>query len=223
MATQKESNLQRNIKQALIHEFGGLLFKMHGGPYMPAGLPDLIGCIAGFYVAVEVKTSTGVVSEIQKETMRDIREAGGIAFVARNKEQAIRQMRRALNGKFSNQRIKRIWKHMQERCYYLKTHNYHNYGGRGIKVCDRWRSSVIFFWEDMGHPPDTEDTLYQIDRIDVDGDYSPENCRWVTPTQNANNKRNTKRYTYKGETHTLPEWAALLSIKPSTLRFHKRK
>ena len=76
------------------------------------------------------------------------------------------------------------WRCMKRRCYNKKNHNYHLYGGRGIKICERWHTFENFY-EDMGKKPEG----LQIDRTNNDGHYEPLNCRWVTPKQNSNNRR----------------------------------
>jgi len=81
------------------------------------------------------------------------------------------------------------WSRIKERCYSKKYHKYHRYGGRGIKVCERWKNSFENFYEDMGNKPFHG---AQIDRIDNDGNYEPSNCEWVTLTQNTRHSCNVK-------------------------------
>ncbi len=100
------------------------------------------------------------------------------------------------------------WRHMIKRCYDHDNEHYKNYGGRGIRVCDRWLNDPNNFINDMGERPER----MTLDRIDNDGDYTPENCKWSTRTEQTRNRRNTKTITYKGETKPLAEWCEKLGI-----------
>lgn len=88
-----------------------------------------------------------------------------------------------------------VWCDMKRRCYNPKRNNYHSYGGRGITVCPTWKDSFVTFFNDMGERPDKN---YSLDRIDNNKQYSKENCKWSTRSeQNNNTQRSIK---YKGET-----------------------
>jgi hypothetical protein len=89
-----------------------------------------------------------------------------------------------------------------------------NYGGRGIKVCDRWNAKLTpnafkNFYEDMGPKPGPE---YTIERLDNDKDYSPSNCVWAIESLQARNRSNTNKITFNGETMCLKDWAARLGV-----------
>jgi len=104
-----------------------------------------------------------------------------------------------------------IWKGIKSRCA-DKSHP--RYGGRGITVCDRWKNSFENFLEDMGVAPDG----LSVDRINNDGNYEPENCRWATIEQQSNNKGNSRIIEYNGERMTMSQWAAKIGLAYSTLR-----
>lgn len=84
----------------------------------------------------------------------------------------------------------RCWQSIRDRCYNKSFANYKHYGGRGIKVCDRWLESFENFYEDMGDKPSKK---HSIDRINNDGNYHPDNCRWATDYEQAINKRGNKK------------------------------
>ena len=115
------------------------------------------------------------------------------------------------NGKRSKTHI--VWQHMIQRCTNLRDKGYPNYGGRGIKVCKRWQNSFENFLEDMGEVPEG----YQIDRINNNGNYCKENCRWSTRKEQQRNKRDNHLETYKGKTQCLAAWAEEFDINYSTL------
>jgi hypothetical protein len=102
-----------------------------------------------------------------------------------------------------------IWTQMKVRCNNPKNKGYKNYGGRGIKVCERWQKSFADFISDMGQRPSPN---HSIERIDNDGDYEPQNCKWATYTEQANNTRNNHFLTFNGETLTINQWARKLGI-----------
>jgi len=107
----------------------------------------------------------------------------------------------------------KMWQGMLRRCKNPKDFAYHNYGGRGIKSCDRWKD-INNFLEDMysSYQPGLE-----LDRINVNGDYEPENCRWVTRKQNMNNMRRNRIVEYNGISKTVSEWSDELDIHYKTL------
>jgi hypothetical protein len=109
-------------------------------------------------------------------------------------------------------RVAGIWKMMMGRCYDEKTLGYHNYGGRGITVCERWHDKEKFF-ADMGHPP----SGLTLERRNGDKNYEPDNCYWATWKEQQNNKRNNVRVTAFGRTQTIQQWADETGINGRTL------
>lgn len=107
----------------------------------------------------------------------------------------------------------KAWAGMLSRCRDPNNTAYHNYGGRGIEVCVRWESFERFL-EDMGRKPSP---LYSLDRIDVDGDYEPDNCRWASKKEQDTNRRQTRRMEMDGEIMCLKDWARKFKIHPDTL------
>ena len=104
-----------------------------------------------------------------------------------------------------NHPLFRVWYGMKRRCYDKNEKEYHNYGGRGISVCDEWRNDFLTFYNwatENGYSADLT-----IDRIDVDGNYEASNCRWATQKEQQRNRRNNRRITISGETKLMAEWA----------------
>lgn len=106
-----------------------------------------------------------------------------------------------------------LWHGMIERCTNPNHNNYHLYGGRGIRVCERWMSFANFF-DDMGHRP----AGCSLERSDNNGPYSPDNCHWATVPEQNRNRRNNCIITFDGKTMCLTEWAEQIGISPSGLK-----
>lgn len=128
------------------------------------------------------------------------------------------ECRKVMNLKYSskyNKRIYRIWNGMIGRCERKSSINYENYGGRGIKICDEWHNFNVFYdWAiNNGYSDDLT-----IDRIDVNGNYEPSNCRWATYHEQNLNRRSNALITYNGETKTISEWSEAKNINYSMLR-----
>lgn len=114
-------------------------------------------------------------------------------------------------------RAHRIWRKMLARCNAPSDKAYARYGGRGIKVCERWLDFANFY-ADMGDPPDG----MSIDRIDNDLGYSPENCRWATSTEQSMNRRCVIVIEQDGLRMTAREWSERLGIKARTIKYRIR-
>lgn len=105
------------------------------------------------------------------------------------------------------------WESMKQRCLNPKCKAFANYGGRGIKVCDKWQNSFESFFMDMGIKPSNA----SLERIDVNGDYTPENCRWASVKEQSRNKRNTRWIKAFGQTKSLPQWCEEYSMNYKTV------
>lgn len=113
----------------------------------------------------------------------------------------------------SNTRLFKIWQGIHKRCENKNAHNYYLYGARGISVCEEWDEYLPF--AEWARENGYTDEL-TIERKDVNGDYGPNNCTWVTNKEQQNNKRNNHYITYNNETHTISEWAEILGINYGT-------
>lgn len=120
----------------------------------------------------------------------------------------------------SKTRLYRIWKQMRVRCFCVTNPTYRFYGARGITICDEWGDFAVFREWALSHGYTDSMT---IDRIDGDGNYCPENCRWIPKEYNCKFKRSTNYYTYNGVTLSHNDWARRIGISPSTLtkRIHR--
>lgn len=109
----------------------------------------------------------------------------------------------------SDTRLYRIYKHMHRRCEDPKDIRYDHYGGRGIRVCGEWSTFEVF--SDWALSNGYNDSL-SIDRIDLNGNYSPDNCRWATVQEQALNKTNARMIEYNGRAQSIAEWAAEIGM-----------
>lgn len=105
------------------------------------------------------------------------------------------------------------WTNMLYRCYSLENDSFSDYGARGISVCDRWRHDYDAFVADMGLRPEG----HTLERIDNNGNYGPDNCRWATPKEQNRNTRVCRYITQKGRTQTVAAWAEELDIPKATI------
>lgn len=105
------------------------------------------------------------------------------------------------------------WRSMLDRIDNKNGSNFHNYGGRGIRICDRWRSFEAFS-ADVGS---TFERSLELDRIDVNGHYEPGNCRWATEQVQQRNKRTNHNLTFAGRTQTVQDWAEERGVKANTI------
>ena len=115
----------------------------------------------------------------------------------------------------SKSRLYNIHQGMIARCFRENHFAYRDYGGRGITVCDKWKNDFMSFYEWAIENGYCEDLT--IDRIDVNGNYEPSNCRWVTKAEQSRNSRKNVYFTYNGITKTTSEWARELHIPITTL------
>ena len=113
-----------------------------------------------------------------------------------------------------------IWRMMIKRCADPDDKHYHNYGGRGISVCRRWRASYRHFLADMGPRPSKG---YSIERQDNDGNYEPGNCSWSTKREQDRNKRTNHWLTFNGQTLIITDWARLVGVRANVISARLKK
>lgn len=120
-----------------------------------------------------------------------------------------------------NTRLYRIWQNMKNRCLNPNVKKFRNYGARQICVCKDWQNDFMCFYNWAMNNGYAENLT--IDRIDVNGNYEPSNCRWITNKEQCNNKTNNILIEYKNKTYTLKQWGEILGIKQQTLSQRYKK
>ena len=119
----------------------------------------------------------------------------------------------------SKTRLYKAWNSMIARCETTSQTSFKDYGGRGIRVCDEWHDFEVF--REWAVSNGYEDGL-SLDRKNNNGNYEPQNCRWITKKEQANNRRSSRYITLRGVTHTLAEWAEITGINPTTIAWRIR-
>lgn len=112
------------------------------------------------------------------------------------------------------ERARQSWAGMKQRCLNPRSAQYHNYGGRGISICERWADSFANFLADMGERPEG----MTIERIDVNGNYEPSNCCWADRAQQRRNQRDCIHFEFEGTRLTAEEWGKRSGLHPETIR-----
>lgn len=120
-----------------------------------------------------------------------------------------------------NTKLYKVWFAIKERCFNPNNKSFHNYGGRGITICKEWINDYASF-RDWSYENGYQEGL-SIDRIDNNGNYSPDNCRWTSRKVQGNNRRNNLFYTLDGRTQSVAQWAEELGIKHNTLLLRLEK
>lgn len=164
------------------------------------------GEMRSFGVHAECRCDCGATSKVRVRALR-LGESTGCHRCAVRMRHANKVLRKS-------HPLHTTWIDMVHRCTSPRAHDYHWYGGRGIRVCDEWRRDFFAFAEYMGPKPTPSHSL---DRIDNDGHYEPGNVRWATPEEQAENRRTTVHLTVDGVTRTLREWADLVGITRDTI------
>ena len=118
----------------------------------------------------------------------------------------------------SDSKLYRTWSGIKSRCFDQNSHNYHNYGGRGITMCDEWKNDYNTFkkWALHNGYNESRGRDCSIDRIDTNGNYEPSNCRWATAKEQANNTRRNTIVEYDGKRMSLSQWADYLKMDYSS-------
>lgn len=154
--------------------------------------------------------------DMTSDEMRKELRCGNSTVLRELNKYGLVKFKKAKTSKMSNSRLYRIYQGMKTRCYNENDKDYKYYGGRGIEICDEWLNSFNAFhsWAtNNGYNGDLS-----IDRLDNDGDYTPDNCRWATPKQQSSNQSSNLNLKYKGEDITVNEIHKLTGLNKRTIR-----
>lgn len=154
------------------------------------------------------KCDCGNYKEVRSDCLGSVNSCGCL-----KKEQDSKNLTKHHRHKLSGTRLYREWQGMKRRCLNANDNRYSDYGGRGIKICNEWLVADNFFEWALNSGYSDELT---IDRIDVNGNYEPSNCRWATIKEQSNNRRSNVLFTHRGKTQTLTQWAEEFGINPHT-------
>lgn len=137
-----------------------------------------------------------------------------------NNEVRAEKFRQRAKHHMTDTRLYKMWEKMKGRCYCKSNPSYKNYGERGILMCDEWKNDFKAFYDwsvNNGYDKNAQYGRCTLDRINVNGNYEPNNCRWVDEKIQQRNRRNNRFITYNNETHCLFEWAEIFGINPKIL------
>lgn len=188
---------------------------------------DLTGQVFGRWVVIEraANTKGGAIKWICQCECGKVRVVYGWTLrkgvskscgCLHNEQLVIRSKQTNTKHGWGKTRLYNIWNSMKQRCLNKNSKDYRRYGGRGITVCKEWVESFEAF-RDWAIANGYADNL-TIDRINNNGNYEPSNCRWTTNKRQQNNKRNNHLLTYRGETHSISEWAKKVGISVTALK-----
>lgn len=136
------------------------------------------------------------------------------------KETAVANGKTQTTHGLRNTKLYKEWIGIKTRCYNKNAPGYKDYGGRGITMCDEWLNDFMAFYTwamEAGYDETAPRGECTLDRRENNGPYSPENCRWITNTEQQNNKRNNRLITFDGRTQTVPQWSMETGINQSTI------
>jgi hypothetical protein len=185
----------------------------------------MIGRIYGRYTVAHLSSASGYVvcrcacgttKTVSMSTLR-LGKSKSCGCLRRDRLRELRTTHDQSGSRAGSKKTKEYyaWANMKTRCYNEKSDDYAHYGGRGIIVCRRWVDSFEAFYADVGSAPSAQ---HSIDRINVNGNYEPDNVRWSTTKQQSLNKRNTRKYSYRRRRYTVAQIACMTGISEKTIR-----